>query len=76
MFLRDEEISIPAEAIEYIEEKLKMSKALYLLKFEVIEIFFEWVALQEVSVQRDVLKKAMVNGRREANSRTTGEKII
>lgn len=74
MFLRDEEVSIPAEAIEYIEEKLKLSKALYLLKFEIIEIFFEWIALQDISAQRDILRKALVNGRREANCRTTGEK--
>ena len=63
MFLFDEEVSIPAEAIQYIEDKTRLRECQVLLKFEVIELFFEWFTLQSKQTQKEVLSKVMRNGR-------------
>lgn len=62
--LDEEEISIPVEAIEYIEKKLDISNCRSPLKFEILEIFFEWLSMQGVEKQKSVLRKALEYGRR------------
>jgi hypothetical protein len=60
----DEEISIPVEAIEYIENKLSSLGYDDPFKFEIIELFFHWFATQDLEKQKEVLRKAMEYGRR------------
>lgn len=54
---KTDQILIPAEAIEYIEKV--ESKEGSLAKFEVVELFFEWLQKQPRADQADFLKKAL-----------------
>lgn len=60
--ITDDEVSIPYEAIDYIDGKFKDSQATPLL-FEVVEAFFEWLSIQPIEAQKRILKKAMNHGR-------------
>lgn len=60
--LTDEEVSIPHDAICYIDSRFKNSKATPLM-FEVVEAFFEWLSIQPIQAQKRILKKAMTYGR-------------
>jgi len=62
MFWKDEEVSVPADAIKYIEEKAAERVYSELYKFEVIELFFEWLLLQPQAVQKSVLKTLLLQG--------------
>jgi hypothetical protein len=58
MPLRDsDEIIVPAESIEYIEKMEKYDGSL--AKFEVIELFFEWLKLQPRKDQIIFLREAL-----------------
>jgi len=60
--LTDDEVSIPHEAVEYINDKLSRSEA-EPFTFEVIEAFFEWLSIQPLQAQRRILRKVMTHGR-------------
>lgn len=60
--LTDDEVSIPHEAIDYINSKFSRSKCAPFM-FEIVEAFFEWLSIQPLEVQKRVLKKAMNHGR-------------
>ena len=54
---KTDQIFIPAEAIEYLEKV--ESKEGSLAKFEIIELFFEWLQHQPRADQADFLRKAL-----------------
>lgn len=56
----DDEVIVPAEAIEFIEERCGKDA----LKFEVIEGFFDWLFTQPTKVQAAVLRRMYFNGKR------------
>lgn len=64
----DELVSIPAAAVEYIESCVREGGCLPAFHFEVIEFFFEWLAAQDKTVQRDVLRAGLINGRKVIGS--------
>ena len=66
LFLPEEEISIPSESIKYIEDRLEGSLG-EPYKFEIIELFFEWLFLQSRATQHKVLKGIFENGRFRPN---------
>lgn len=53
-----DEILIPAEALEYIE-KAESAESSRLSKFEVIELFFEWLKDQPSAYQMKFLREAL-----------------
>lgn len=53
-----DDILIPLEALEYIEYREKLSKS-GLMKFEIIELFFEWLNRQEDEYQIEFLRNAL-----------------
>ena len=58
--LMDDEVTVPAEAIEFIEERCGENA----LKFEVIEVFFDWLFVQPTKVRAAVLRRIYFNGKR------------
>lgn len=57
----DDMVYIPAEAIEYIDRHLDKSSEPFL--FEIIEAFFSWLSMQPIETQKQVLRRALINGR-------------
>ena len=59
MSLRDTDIILIApEAIAYIEQE-EAGETASLSKFEIVELFFEWLKKQPPSYQMSFLKKAL-----------------
>ena len=59
-----DEVVIPAEALDYIDKRLcGNSSSAY--KFEILELFFEWIAFQTLDRQKEILTKAMLYGKLE-----------
>jgi hypothetical protein len=63
LFYDHDEVAIPAEALEYIDKRLKGNEAAY--KFEILELFFEWLSFQTIERQKSILSKAILYGRVE-----------
>lgn len=61
MLINTDEISIPAEAVEYIESHLPEDTRAFVYIFEVVELFFEWLSKQNDSDKRDILRKALMS---------------
>ena len=61
MLFNTDEVSIPVEAVEYINERLKNTDYSFVYIFEVIELFFEWLNKQDDVAKRDILRKALVS---------------
>jgi hypothetical protein len=73
--LTDDEVSIPHEAVDYINNKFKGCRCTP-FTFEVVEAFFEWLSVQPLEAQKRILRKAMNHGRTSVEiSRRFTEKV-
>jgi len=61
MLFNTDEVSIPVEAVEYIDEQLKDTDCSFIYIFEVLELFFEWLSRQDNDTKKDVLRKALLS---------------
>lgn len=61
MLFNTDEVSIPVEAIEYIDKRLKTTDYSFIYIFEVIELFFEWLSKQDDNTKKTVLRKALLS---------------
>lgn len=66
LIVTDTLVFVPSEAIKYIEDRVGNYSTNPFL-FEVIESFFEWLSVQEISNQKVLLKKLLENGRVNAD---------